>query len=616
MRRVRYHLTSLGPLAARVLGLAWLGLCLVWPVQAHPRPPSMQAQSLEVMPLAPTGLPQHTAAEQDAVAAQLLERFPAGAAQRIDTVARRAVQVHLQGADQVTWVALRRPQGLGANAYLELPFALLDQATLYWRDAQGHLQMRRSGDRVAVDDWPVVGRYPTFDLGAVYPPDGRWVLALRHHAATGVPLRLTDTEQLSAQRQSQGLLLGAGAGVILLVILLCGVQFATTRDAAYGWYAAHASAMFLLQFSQMGLMGQYVLCNSPWLNDRMAAVLAGLVLTTLSLFLLEVVRGVNTVHGGRWIAPVFWGVAATGMALAVLQLVAETGRVKVWISVLAPICFALMVAVLAWAAIGGNRVIRWVLWGYTPLLVGVSFPLLANAGLMDVNFLSLYGVQLAALVEIPVVYFALTWRHRERHEKAVREQALSRSDPTTGLLIRRLFAERAAACAARARRLGHSAWLVGVEIANLKRIEEVFDPLVANKALVVGAGVLVKMAREVDEAGRLTHHMLGLLVEGPMSAETVQAQAVEMVAAGLRPSEALPPGVRLQLRVTAVPLGMGEPTTGEHLVEALLQAAAVNRGKRAVRVLATLPLPWPASEGEAADSETSSGLDDKTAAPA
>lgn len=578
----------------------------------------MQAQSLEVMLLPPVGLPQPMADGQDATAAQLLERFPVGEMQRIDTVARRAVQVQLQGADQVTWVALRRPQGAGASAFLEVPYALLDHATLYWRDSQGHLQLRRSGDRVAVDDWPVVGRYPTFDLAAVYPPDGRWLLALRHHAATGVPLRLTDAEQFSAQRQSQGLLLGAGAGVFLLVILLCGVQFATTRDAAYGWYAAHASVMFLLQFSQMGLMGQYVLCSSPWLNDRMGAVLAGLVVATLSLFLLELVKGVNTVHGERWIAPVFWGVAAAGLALAVLQLVAESGRFKVWISILAPICFALMAAALVWAARGGNPVIRWVLLGYAPMLVGVSFPLLANAGLMDVNFLSLYGVQLGVLIEIPVLYFALTWRHRERHEQAVREQALSRSDPTTGLLIRRLFAERAAACAARARRMGHSAWLVGVEIANLRRIEEVFDPLVANKALVVGAGVLLKMAREVDEAGRLTHHMLGLLVEGPMSAELIQARSVEMVAAGLQANEALPPGVRLQLRVTAMPLGASGLTappmlTGEALLEALLAAAEANRGKRAVRVLSALPVPSGPSVGEETPGSTEPGLDSEAA---
>jgi hypothetical protein len=143
------------------------------------------------------------------------------------------------------------------------------------------------------------------------------------------------------------------------------------------------------------------------------------------------------------------------------------------------------------------------------------------------------------------------------------------------------------ACAARARRQGHTAWLVGVEVANLRRIEEAFDELVANKSLVVAAGVMLKLAREVDETSRLTHNVLALLVEGPMSESAVQTRGVEMVAAGLRANPALPPGVRMQLRVTALPIppwGQSGPN-GPTLIDALLAAAAANRGKRAVRVL-------------------------------
>lgn len=578
LRAAAQHLLLVAALA---LGTSAFGL---------PAQPVGPPQGLGVTTLPSDTAHKLTAAEQDLAAQALFQRFPASIGDLMSTTGRSVVQIDLHhGGGQVTWVALQRPMGTRISAFLELPYALLDGASLYWRDAEGQLREQRAGDQVLMSSWPVAGRYPTFDLATSNPPDGRWLLALRHQVATGIPMRLTDAAQMSANRQSQGLLLGGAIGMFLLVIVLCGIQFAASRDLAYGWYGLHAGVMLLLQLALMGLLGQYLLGQWPMLNDRAAAALSSIAITTLAMLSMELARGVNTIRADRWIRPVLLAVVISGLGLAALQFVGDPAQSKFLVSLVQPVQFALLATVLIWAARGGDRVIRWVLIGFLPPLIGAAFPLLTNAGLIDVGFLSLYGVQLGVLVEIPLLYFALTLRHRERREQAVRAQALNRNDPTTGLLIRSVFTERVQACAARARRQRHASWLVGVEVANLSRIEEAFDPLVANQALVVAAGAVLKVAREVDDTSRLTHNVLALLVEGPMAESAVQSLGVEMVAAGLRSNPALPPGVRLQLRVVAMPLGPAGMAEGEALVQALLEATAANRGKRAVRVLPAMP---------------------------
>jgi GGDEF domain-containing protein len=76
----------------------------------------------------------------------------------------------------------------------------------------------------------------------------------------------------------------------------------------------------------------------------------------------------------------------------------------------------------------------------------------------------------------------------------------------------------------------------------------------AERALVVASSLLRNVASDVDMAARVGDHTFALLVEGPAAPQDAANRAQQLVASGLRHSEALPAGIVLKFHVAAAML--------------------------------------------------------------
>ncbi|MDT9121058.1 7TM diverse intracellular signaling domain-containing protein, partial [Escherichia coli] len=75
----------------------------------------------------------------------------------------------------------------------------------------------------------------------------------------------------------------------------------------------------------------------------------------------------------------------------------------------------------AWQA--GDRWARWVALGVCPVLLGSLIPVLRNFNLLESDFLSQYGMVIAAAIEAPALIYALLQRSSLQHEAQVRARA-------------------------------------------------------------------------------------------------------------------------------------------------------------------------------------------------
>jgi GGDEF domain-containing protein len=66
---------------------------------------------------------------------------------------------------------------------------------------------------------------------------------------------------------------------------------------------------------------------------------------------------------------------------------------------------------------------------------------------------------------------------------------------------------------------------------------------------VVAASLLRRAITDVDLAARVGDNEFMLLLEGPATPEAAMSRAQQVVASGLRPSGALPPGLTLRFHV-------------------------------------------------------------------
>jgi GGDEF domain-containing protein len=155
---------------------------------------------------------------------------------------------------------------------------------------------------------------------------------------------------------------------------------------------------------------------------------------------------------------------------------------------------------------------------------------------------------------MPILFYAMSLRGSRRREAAVRAAALTRSDTLTGLAHTRTFLQRLDDALHRCSTLKHACGLLLVKIANHDSIVAEFGRDAAERSLVVAASLLRNVAGDADMAARVGDHQFALLIEGPATPQELANRAQQLVASGLRPSDALPAGVLLKFHVCAAML--------------------------------------------------------------
>src|SRR5690606_4557997 len=169
-----------------------------------------------------------------------------------------------------------------------------------------------------------------------------------------------------------------------------------------------------------------------------------------------------------------WAMIAALLVAIGLDAVRVTRDSLALVLLLALAAIGALVALLLLALAAGDRGIRLIILGFMPLVVLALFPLARGMNLIGDSLLTRYGVFIGAMLEMPLLYYALSVRNFRRREGEVRAAALSHTDALTGLAHRAGFVQRLQAVLPRARSQKQSCALLAVRIANLDTIGQEF----------------------------------------------------------------------------------------------------------------------------------------------
>src|SRR6185369_17495636 len=104
------------------------------------------------------------------------------------------------------------------------------------------------------------------------------------------------------------------------------------------------------------------------------------------------------------------------------------------------------------------------------MVTGTALPLMHNLGWLPLTFVTQYGVPIGAMLEIPLVLIGLYFRSRERRDNRVRLEALSNTDPLTGVGSHRVLMDRLEHLLVRSHRDSILGTVLRVHVANLEGI--------------------------------------------------------------------------------------------------------------------------------------------------
>jgi two-component system, sensor histidine kinase LadS len=509
------------------------------------------------------------------------------------------------GGGAAVWYQLQLPNvPAPAQAVFTVPIPGIEQVELFHPDGAGGWRSQRSGDAIAVDQWPVPHLYPAFALTVQPGQTQATYLRIQNSHPVRVTWQLQDAGGFLETAKVWHLALGMYAGLMVLVVLLSVANAVSWRDPIHLYYAVHVVLVGLSVLSLTGLAGEYLWPANAWWNDKASILIPAVSVGWAALFVRELVA-----ERGRW--RVSWSLLALAVYSFLMGLGFVTlGRESFYRApgVYAVPVMAAIVGVLAWYSRRRPEVGLWVLAGMATMVAGAMLPLMHNLGWLPGFFVTQYGVQIGAALEIPLVLIGLYFRSRERRDNRVRLEALSDTDPLTGVGNHRVLMERLGHLLARARRDSVLGAVLRVHVANLDGIRKRYGREAAEAAMVQAAECVARQATESDTVAREQGGDLVLVLEGQVTHKHAAYAAQNIVAHGLRFSDRLPQGVTLALRVGGARAPL--PHVDAAMLLGMLHRAIVDLGRdphrRALRFIDP-PLPTPIARPSAQPAMTAIG---------
>jgi two-component system, sensor histidine kinase LadS len=438
---------------------------------------------------------------------------------------------------------------LHSHWFLELALSSADDVSLHWRDAHNQWVTQRAGDVVPRKQWPVLDRFPIFQLGQERAVSTVYYLRIAHaRVPFSAPLHIYRDSELVAQREIDHFFLGAYFGLIILVSLVCLALTRAMRDTSFLHYVAYVGLIGIAQACFTGLAAQYL-----WPHATAWSNLSNFFFTSLAA--ASGLWFVRSVVKPRLYAPT---VDVFTLLLIAVQIVitfidlAYPSDLGFQINNTITMLMVVLICILVWHAWQrGDTTARWLALGFLPVVLGVVPALLRNVGLVNTSFWTQYGSLIGSAVEMPILLYGLIFRSALRNEGRARATGLPTKDPLTGLSNTRDLLRQIHGAMTRASRYHQQYCLVLVELTNHAWFTKEHGREMADRALVLLATRLQLIARDVDTTGRIDENHFVLLIEGPCKPGYVVKIAAQITASAHRPSDLLPVGASIKLRVTS-----------------------------------------------------------------
>ncbi len=561
-------------------------LCLQAALLAGP------ARGAELLILAgtrgPTGMAAAVEAWRDTQGQATVEKVEAGA----DSLPFAAVapgQAHVLD-NAALWLrfdaVVQNPQ---VQWKLELPMSGVDKITLYYRDSLGRWVVQQAGDSLPISAWPQPGRYPVLSLSHEVGQTIRYYLRVEHARIpfSALPRVVTDA-QVTTARQLDHLLLGIYFGLAALVTLLALINAAAYRDWGFATYALYMATFAGSQGAFTGVAGLYWWPQWPALNN-VSIVLLPLTAAAAALWF---VRTVTTPK--RFSRALDWfilGLMGLLPAIALFDAAFPTPESFALINILVSAGMVVLLMVVGVSLFEGDRHARWIALGFLPIIVATLFPLLRNFGLLPSSFLTQNALMLGSAIEAPILFYGLLRRVTQRLEPTARAATLRTTDPLTGLESAKMLAGKLRQALSTAVRYQQPCALLVINLSNLAVLQQQqHGRETGDRAMVLAASRIRAAARATDTVARVGDSHFALLIEGPMTSDSVTHVATKILASGLRPSSQLPEADPLLFHIAigymAEPAKV-TPTQAQACLARMLQAVKdMNDGSRkAIRLI-------------------------------
>ena len=432
---------------------------------------------------------------------------------------------------QEVWLRFALPATAAPQTwFLRIPRLTILKVSLYTRTDQGTWAVQSAGETIAPVLWPLRTRAPTFELQTSSQTQRSYFVRYQHHSPVTERPQIASPIDLSEGTGRMGIGMGLMWGVFGLLAGMSVVGYGMVKARVFLWFSVFVVCYMFTQLTFVGYGSWRVWHHSAYLNQVMGWVMPFIALASATWYAAQASNAKNR-HLMIYRALLATTLMCLGVAAALLidmHLVPRAWRN--W--------GVLVVVVVVFGSL------LWMMFkrraGLPALLVSYLLLSIAAAGRLAYNWGWVKHIEEAQLISavcsfiaLMWMFLSLTWRYRASFAAAQREAALEKNDATTGLLRGHIVQDRLPRFMARARRYDTGC---GVIMLRWLDYAQATSGSAAQREDMLGklAVIVRKSMREYDTAGRYNDDTFLLLIEGPVSRDTLAALSSQIIAACLR----------------------------------------------------------------------------------
>lgn len=312
------------------------------------------------------------------------------------------------------------------NWILEIDLPTLDSIALYSPDpkAPGGYHRDLTGDRLPFSQRPFPIRDFAFPLRP--QPNGTTIYYLRVQTTSSMTLPITvqSDRYFATASQEKQTMHGFYFGFVLALAAYNLMLFLLRIHVSYLFYVMSVVCTGLWQATHSGLGYQYLWSSSVYLENAGVNLFGALAMLGIALFTL---RFLEPKRLAPRMAIVLRGLAAVEAVVAVLALAEYSAQTLSYINSILAIVVSLcsiITGILCWYR--GQHIARFLVLAQGAWITGILVTMLRALGVLDVQFLSMYGAYLSVPAEMLLLSFALADRYRQmqKQREAAREMVV------------------------------------------------------------------------------------------------------------------------------------------------------------------------------------------------
>ena len=416
---------------------------------------------------------------------------------------------------------------------IRIPRVMVQKVSLYSMDTHGFEPVQSAGASIAHNAWNRNTRTPSFEV-VTSNIEKTYFFHFEHSSAITERPELMSQGDFADGAGREGTLLGLMVGMFGLLIMACITAFAMARNTVFISLAALIAATLLHYLVQMGFGTWRLWPDSVYLNQTMQWTTPLLAMAACCWFFAQASHAKDI---QVFIYRLLCLLALGSLALAVLRLLGVEQIQRNFLNSWAVIVLCAIVWSLLWLSLRDRRWNFWLWAGLLPLAAAATSLLAYNFGwLSHIEFAMAASVFLSQL-GLTSLFLLLVWRGRAALLSSHIAAALNTTDAATGLILERIALRRLPQILRRATQLKLGCGVIMLRLNDFAALLKMLSPEKQNALLNHLGQVLNKVARDIDTASRLDDGHFMILVEGPISRNTLTSLSTQILTACIRTAE-------------------------------------------------------------------------------